>query len=215
LGVTELPELLTQDRLHQLLIDRLQQEGAEAVLDRLSGLADLGFQAVRDAGASFSPFFACHLHLPPQPESDSPDSWWPYMEEVAEAILAGNNFADPTFGPQLLSARTRNRNRRSLPYLAGPRGLVIDTPNQLRVIRHTQVEGLTSDEAYACVVGARRGLAELLLKGETTPASPGGWSVLARARRARHPGIVFARAAANGEVDALEDTDSRLRVGEI
>jgi hypothetical protein len=37
--------------------------------------------------------------------------------------------------------------------------------------------------------------------------------VLARARRSKHPGIVFARAAATGEVDPLVDVDSRLFVG--
>jgi len=37
--------------------------------------------------------------------------------------------------------------------------------------------------------------------------------VLARARQAQHPGIVFARAAAIGEVDPLTDVDSRLLVG--
>jgi hypothetical protein len=44
-------------------------------------------------------------------------------------------------------------------------------------------------------------------------SEPGGLNVLARSRRARYPGIVFARAAANGEVDRLEDLDSRLMVG--
>lgn len=36
---------------------------------------------------------------------------------------------------------------------------------------------------------------------------------LARARRAARPGIVFARAAASGEVDPLEEAESRLLVG--
>jgi hypothetical protein len=42
---------------------------------------------------------------------------------------------------------------------------------------------------------------------------PGGLNLLSRARRARHPGIVFARAAATGEVDPLTDIESRLLVG--
>ena len=55
-----------------------------------------------------------------------------------------------------------------------------------------------------------------LMRSPTTAnltAEPAGLNVLSRARRARHPGIVFARAAANGEVDRLEDLDSRLLVG--
>jgi hypothetical protein len=44
-------------------------------------------------------------------------------------------------------------------------------------------------------------------------SEPAGLNVLARARRTRYPGIVFARAAANGEADNLEDSDSRLMTG--
>lgn len=39
------------------------------------------------------------------------------------------------------------------------------------------------------------------------------WNVLAWARRSNHPGVVFARAAASGELDPLEDLESRLLVG--
>jgi len=210
-----LPTLLTQDSLHRLFNELFQRERAAMTLERLERLAGLGYQAARNAGASFSPFFASRLNLPPAPENDDPERWWPYMEEVAEAILAGTDFADPTFGPQLLAAKIRERNRLGLPFLAGPRGLVVDAADQLRVVRHTQVEGMKPEEAYACVAGARRGFAELLLKGEITPAAPSGWNVLARARRSKHPGIVFARAAASGEVDPLQDAESRLRVGWI
>ncbi|GAG49123.1 unnamed protein product, partial [marine sediment metagenome] len=40
-----------------------------------------------------------------------------------------------------------------------------------------------------------------------------GFGVLARAMRAEHPGVVFARAAAIGQTDPLTDLDSRLFVG--
>ncbi len=40
-----------------------------------------------------------------------------------------------------------------------------------------------------------------------------GCNVLARAWHAKHPGVVFARAAAAGEVDPLADVDGRLLVG--
>jgi hypothetical protein len=149
------------------------------------------------------------------PETDDPDRWLAYREEATEAMLAGTDFDDPTFGPQLLSAKTRERSRLRLPWLAGPRGLVMDAADQLRVVRHTQIEGMEPEEAFACVAGARRGFAEILLKSEITPTAPSGWNVLARARRAKHPGIVFARAAASGEVEPLEDMDSRLRVGKL
>ncbi len=210
-----LPDLLTQDILHRLLSELLQRAGPEVTLDRMQTLAGLGYQAARNAGASYSPFFASRIHLPPMPETDNPERWWPYMEEAAEAILAGTDFADPTFGPQLLSAKTRERSRLRLPWLVCRRGLTVDAADHLQVVRHTQIEGLRPEEAFAIVAGARRAFAEILLKGEIAPAAPGSWNVLARARRSKHPGIVFARAAASGEIDPLEDADSRLRVGGI
>ena len=41
----------------------------------------------------------------------------------------------------------------------------------------------------------------------------GAFTTLARATRSERPGVVFARAAAAGEVDPLVDLDSRLFVG--
>ncbi len=46
-----------------------------------------------------------------------------------------------------------------------------------------------------------------------TGDEPAGMHVLARARRARRPGIVFARAAAAGETDPLQEAFSRFFVG--
>jgi hypothetical protein len=40
-----------------------------------------------------------------------------------------------------------------------------------------------------------------------------GYGVLARAARAKRPGVVFARAASHGEADPLDDTRSQLFVG--
>jgi hypothetical protein len=52
------------------------------------------------------------------------------------------------------------------------------------------------------------------MRDEVRPDSlPRGFHVLARAMRARRPGIVFAHAAATGEADPLTDLDSRLFVG--
>jgi hypothetical protein len=46
-----------------------------------------------------------------------------------------------------------------------------------------------------------------------TRSRPEPFTVLARARRSAHPGVVFARAAATGESDPLVDVVSRLMVG--
>ena len=87
------------------------------------------------------------------------------------------------------------------------------------VVRHSYRDGLTPEEMYAVVVGARKGLTRVVI--ETTQCGYSwrearitkGFNVLARAMRAEHPGIVFARAAATGEIDPLADVDSRLFVG--
>jgi hypothetical protein len=87
------------------------------------------------------------------------------------------------------------------------------------IIRHNYVEGFTPDELYAQVIGARQGLAQISVRWERLSQEArerngsGTFTVLARARRAKRPGIVFARAAASGEVDPLVDVDSRLLVG--
>ena len=87
------------------------------------------------------------------------------------------------------------------------------------MIRHGYREGLTPDELYAVTVGAREALVRYALERERIAwelrdsGQPKGFTVLARAMRAKRPGVVFARAAATGEVDPLEDVDSRLFVG--
>ena len=72
---------------------------------------------------------------------------------------------------------------------------------------------------FACVAGARQGFARLYMQSKQMAQEAinrnesSGLNVMTRARNARNPGIVFARAAASGEVDRLEDLDSRLMVG--
>ena len=73
---------------------------------------------------------------------------------------------------------------------------------------------------FSFAAAARRGLGQLAARwqnlGYEARAShniPGRFTVLARARQAKRPGIVFARAAASGEIDPLIDVDSRLLVG--
>jgi hypothetical protein len=91
--------------------------------------------------------------------------------------------------------------------------------------RQGDQEGVTSEEMAAEVVGVRARLAAFHREWEQArqelrrggpPAVRGaddGFHVLARAMRAKHPGIVFAHAAATGEVDPLTDLESRLFVG--
>jgi hypothetical protein len=232
----EIPELLTQSALCDLLEKIFQQRQVELALDSVERLMQLGYQAAQSSGASLNPFFGSGLSLPSAPQYDDPSEWQAYADEIAEAILSRTDYTDPVFGVQLLAAKTRLRNRRSLPLLVGPRGLVQDAAGRFAVIRHSLSDGFTPDEMHQVVAGARRGLAEVLLHtgmlaqlesegGEKAawPVSVSGletrrvdktsWTVLARARSSKHPGIVFARAAASGEIDPLDDLESRLMVG--
>jgi hypothetical protein len=85
---------------------------------------------------------------------------------------------------------------------------------------HGIVEGKSTEEFFALVRGSLEGLAQINLshsqahQEELASAATSGFHVLARARRARKPGIVFARAALNSALqEPLIDADSRLFVG--
>jgi hypothetical protein len=176
-----------------------------------------GFEAVRASGASMSPFLGEGLTLPAQPATEDVDEWRAYIEELTAMLVSRTDYDHPNLGPQLLAVQTRERGRGHLVGLIGPK-IVTDIEGQQVVARHSSVEGVTPKELYTWTVGARQGLARYLERWETLSAEIAGralpaFTVLARARRAEHPGIVFARAAAGGEVDPLSDVESRLLVG--
>ena len=118
--------------------------------------------------------------------------------------------------PLVLGARG---SAMQIAHLIAPPGMVRDVYGRLVPIRHSWREGLTPVEAFARVVGARQGLHSVISQfsvlGEEHDARsrPAGHGVLSRARRASRPGVVFARAALQGEVDPLTDEYARLFVG--
>jgi hypothetical protein len=211
--------VLSQSGLADLLAQILNRDGVAGMLETLQSLAQLGYDAVQASGASMNPFIQIDQPIPPAPDDDDPGRWEIYTEELAEKIFSSTNYRDMFIGPQLLDARARAWNRRSLLMVAGVRGVVTDVNGKPFIVRHNYAQGLTPEETYTCVVGARQGFAQVhvqreqMLQEARKRSKPSGLSVLARAMCARHPGIVFARAAANGEVDRLEDPDSRLMVG--
>ena len=211
-------EPITQTTLSEAMEKMLARDGVETALSALEQLTRRGFEAVKASGASISPFIGQSLPRPPEPEGDDPDLWTAYQEELAEQILSGADYENPDLGPQLIAVRIRERGRQHLPALIGPK-VVRDVHDEPMAVRHGYAEGLTPDEAYACAAGARRGLGrvvdemERMWQGARDYSAPTTFTVLARARRAKRPGIVFARAAATGEVDPLADVDSRLLVG--
>ena len=138
-----------------------------------------------------------------------------------EWIAAYEDFNDNNLGPHILAVKSRAFTSRlyRLACVVGARGVISDIQGRDIVIRQGYCDGLTSDELYALCVGSREGLVRFnsdlqRVAWELRDSSQSkGFTVLSRAMRARHPGIVFARAAACGEVDPLTDIDSRLFVG--
>lgn len=217
---------ITGADLEKALQDTLAREGVEAVLVRLERLARRGFQVARDSGASLAPFVDATALLPPQPSGEGTSAWETYLAEVHEVLASPVDCASASLVPQCLMARAEAAGAmagglRISPFvwLIAGRGPVVDAAGETVVIANSHVKGLTADEMAAAVVGARRGLAQLRQDWQrmgqelAEQTAPRGFSVLARARRSDHPGIVFARAAATGEVDPLTDMESRLLVG--
>jgi hypothetical protein len=197
----------------------LRSEGAGAVLAALKRLMARGLEVAQASGASMSPFLGASLARPPLPAGADEDAWSAYREELAEMVLGGSDYDDLDLGAQRLAVGIRARGREHLPALIGPLGPVVNAEGETVVVRHSRVEGLTAEELYANAAGARRGLAAVARRWEDLGREmrqrdqAERFTLLARARRAARPGIVFARAAANGEVDPLEDAESRLLVG--
>jgi len=211
--------MITQTTLAEAMQKVLDRDGVEAILTTLEKLTRRGFEAVRASGASMNPFLGSSLQQPPQPQKDDAELWSAYTEELAEKILSGTDYASADMGPQLLAVSVRERGRYTLPKLVGPWGAATDIHGNPIIIRHSNVEGLTPKEIVARAVGARQGLAKYYIQWENLGqearerGGSGRFTVLARARRANRPGIVFARASAIGEIDPLADVDSRLLVG--
>jgi hypothetical protein len=211
--------LITRATLAEAMRRLLAADGPAAVLAALERLMVRGLQVVQASGASMSAFIGQSLARPPMPVGDDPAAWETYHEALAEQILSGGDYDDLDLGAQRLAVNVRARGRAHLVALIVPAGPVVNAEGATTVIRHSRVEGLTPDELFAKAAGARQGLAELAWRWEglgremRAQDQPEVFTLLARARRAQHPGIVFARAAADGEVDPLEERESRLLVG--
>jgi hypothetical protein len=210
---------LTKDTLADAMRQVLAQEGIDPALAALERLTRRGFEVTKAAGASLSPFIGSSLSRPPRPQDGDPERWEAYLEALTERIISNTDYDSPELGPQLLAVKIRERGLSQLSWLIGLRGVATDAGAQSVIVRHSYAEGLTADEMYACVAGARRGLAKYAARWEQLGQEvrnrhlPRGFNVLVRARRSKRPGIVFARAAATGEIDPLVDVDSRLMVG--
>jgi hypothetical protein len=214
-----LPGLLTREDFLNQMAALLARTGVSQTLQTLQALANLGYRAAQDSGASMSPWIGASLRRPPAPEDDNLASWERYNEQLDELILACADYTDPELGPQLLDTHVRPQRWRATTLTLGTRGIVVDETGSSVIIKHGHSEGLSVAEMLAITVGARNGLHHYITQAEQLGSDALRRSaltrltVLARARRARQPGIVFARAAANQEIDPLADPESRLLVG--
>jgi len=214
-----IPEgLLTRTTLASAMHEMLDRDGVEATLAALERLTKRGFEVAKASGASLNPFIGESLQRPPEPEGDDWDAWAAYQEALVESMLARTDYENPDLGPQLLAIKIGVEGMDHLRALVGPKQCS-DFDDQLVIVRRGYAEGLTPEEMFAWAAGTRKWLLQLVNEMETMAQTarehnaPGAFSVLARARRAKHPGIVFARAAATGEVDPLRDVESRVLVG--
>ena len=213
-------EIVTRQTLVDALRNVLERDGAQKALEASERLMRRGFEVAKESGPSMNPFLGASMERPPEPEDDDPDQWSSYTEEIIGRIASHNDFSDNDLGPLCLLVQSGARaNHLQLARLVGALGMCSDVRGKLVPIRHGWRDGLTPEEMYTTVVGAREGLARLaselgqMRQGLRDTSAPAGFHVLARARRAKRPGIVFARAAATNETDPLTDVDSRLFVG--
>jgi RNA polymerase Rpb2, domain 6/RNA polymerase Rpb1, domain 2/RNA polymerase Rpb2, domain 3 len=211
---------VTKGSLVQALRTLLDRDGVNAALEAADRLMRRGFEEVRASGASLSPFFGATLPRPPAPPDANAAAWDAYTEKLGDHIAARTDYLEHDLGPQVLAVKSGARATiRQLVCIAGSRGTLQDVHGRPLPIRHGWREGLTPEEMFAVAVATRRALVRWheewrRLRDEVRHDSlPRGFHVLARAMRARRPGIVFAHAAATGELDPLTDLDSRLFVG--
>jgi len=220
----ELPspeEANTQAALEGLLPDHLAQNGLESTLGTIEKLRKLGAEIVRQSGASIHPFLGSSTAWIQAPDSDDPERWREYVAQLSEQLGSFDDYADDNLGVHLITLKTRSRppQLRGLTWFMANRDPATDANRKAFIVRNSHVSGLSPAEMNACVAGAREGLARFSQQwdqiSQVTPAGsdPTRFSVLARARRAQYPGVIFARAAAIGERDPLTDVDSRLFVG--
>jgi hypothetical protein len=176
----------------------------------------------RTSGASLSPFVAGGIKRPVEPDGDDVGVWKVYLEGLNAQVASMHDFGDPAIGAQLLAVRSGARGSVvQLARLVGPLGPTTGADGQPTIIRRSLGEGLTATESYALAVAMRERLGQLNADLDRTAMAfredgrSKGFNILARASRSEYPGVVFAQAAASGEVDPLTDPDARMFVGMV
>jgi hypothetical protein len=238
---TPLPDkILNRAGMLALAQEVLTTQGAEAAIAALDRLTQRGFERAKRSGLSLSPFLGAGFARSDPPQNPSAELWtfytpysaevvpvyppanaelWEvYTEELIERLQTHNEADD--LEPFLTAVRSGARsNYPILQKFVGAYGVVEDVDGGRVAVQHALRDGMTPEELHTLSVGARNGFARAAAELENISRTlrqsnlPPGYGVLARAMRARHPGLVFARAAAYGQTDPLTDPDTRLFVG--
>jgi DNA-directed RNA polymerase beta' subunit len=218
----EAPEgFITRETLTQAMVKLLERDGVEKTLAVSDRLTRWGFQLARESGASISPFIGESINRPAEPRQDAGlEAWDAYMKEMEEAIRSVD-FSSNDLGPQVLAVRSgaRGNLRQQLCRLIGGRGISGRMMGESVVVRHGLSQGLTPREMYLCAIQGRIALGQEGFDNMQFGMRfrlmelPTGYNLLSRAFRSTNPGIIFALAAAVGEIDPLTDPETRLFVG--
>lgn len=144
-----------------------------------------------------------------------------YQQELQASLAEQVSFADDDMGTVWLANQSGARGSlNQLTWYLGGHGVLVDPRGRLVAMESGLVEGKTPDEFFAQVDLALNGLAtanmHYAVRRSDGPqeAVTDGFYVLARARRAQRPGMVFPRAVdSSHEQEPLVDMDSRLFVG--
>ncbi len=213
-------EFIDKNTIITLMAQVMARDGAEAALDLSERLWQKGFEAASGTGGSMSAFVGSRLSLPEPPKGDDLDAWEAYPDEVVAELSAFRSFEDDAFGVlAMLCASGARGSWQQLRQTVAPQGAARTVTGGLIPLKHGFREGLAAEEILTRTIGARWGLANMLVemaeinRDLETQSAPGGYHVLARARRSENPGVVFARAAHKSEIDPLTDEYSRLFVG--
>lgn len=221
--VTLQNDLLTRSALAEPLRQRLMREGetaVEPVLDRLHRLTLRGFEMAGRMGSGYGPFLGDAWPAPPRPQSALPELWNAWLEEFAYRISDRMRHPEAQADPVLLTLACGARGGiRLLLKVIAAQGVVSIRNGDVFTIQRGYRDGLTPQEFLMNCIGSREGMTQNVTqwqdiqKAMFAEQAHTGYGILARAMRAPHPGLVFARAAAMEEADPLRDVVARLFVG--
>lgn len=212
---------VTRPKLIEALAKIFAKQGAASTLTLIEQLGRRGWTVAQTSGLSLSAFVDPAWTLPPAPTNRKPTHWQIYYEQVLEQLLACADL-DHGIGPYVLGVKCGALPVGTIQTLAqglGVRHVITDLDGQTIAPLDGYRQGLCIESFWQLIPGAREGLLRAwepfaqALNDPYHERDAKSFHVLARARRARHPGLVFARAAAIGEVDPLVDEESRLFVG--